>query len=713
METAERTSRPMPRKPKTVADAAPLFEERDSGSTGGPPNAQGIAYQLNVAVYETCQLIPEALASPLKNPFITMESRAIHDEGITRWDLSVTTPTRHVEVKRNPTRKDVIEWLDRASRARGDHANFVLIYAGTSAKIIRSTETLIRIAKEASGDSDRFRSLCRFDRVDDLEAIASHLGAAAAELLHRMDIRHLPESVVTNHVHFMARFLAPLTPERVVQELRDKLFEGLQHRTRYSVHELIAYLRAKGLSLEIPQNVVLAELSATLRGAIAVLGHCTIGLPSEALAAVLDCSVSEVPNAMAPLIQSGHVIEDAGRWRLLIQTGKVPLEEERACVDKGLSALLRYIDRYNTIAEGRMLVPDVISLTRACYHLDPRAIIRVFPLIEKLLKRIGNKHLVLDLADLTIAASHVPPIDEPAARARAKALICGRSWAFQRLDDLDRARVEADESLRLGEEIGWQQNTAFCLKCTGRLVRLQAEKLPRGNLNRNELLEESVRLLERAIESFVTIPDFGSSHPEVGDCYSLIARTYLVAGKYEDAQEAVRKAFALIPADGRKDHLDLLILSGDLEAAQGRREAADRYYSQAIELPEAADVQISEMFARAYFQRAKARARLRRTEAAVGDFEKASRIWTDTEEHERAAEAEWEARVLKNQIEAIMKEVFETTPSYLVRITAHNNYLSQSPSLNVIARRQALPRPQIEQLLKDARRNVAIEYPRA
>jgi tetratricopeptide (TPR) repeat protein len=713
MERRSGLHKSMPRKPKAVADAAPLFDERDSGSTGGPPNVQGISYQLDFAIYETCQLIPETLASPLKNPFIIMESRAVHDEGITRRDLSVTTPSRHVEVKRNPTRKDVLDWLDRAKRASADHANFVLIFARTSARIIRSTEALIRIAKEASGDSDRFRGLCRFERVDDLEAISSHLGDDAPELLHRMDIRHLPESVVTNQVHFMAQFLAPSTPERVVQELRDKFFEGLQHRTRYSVHELIDYLRAKGLSLEIPQNIVLAELPAALRGAIAVLGHCTIGFPSEALAAVLDCGVSEVQTTMAPLIQSGRAIEDSGRWRLLIQTGKVPPAEERTSIDKGLSALLRYIGRYHNVAEGRMLVPDAISLTRACYHVDPRAIIRVFPLIEKLLKRIGNKHLVLDLADLTIAASYVPPIDELAARARTKALICGRSWAFQRLDDLERARVEADESLRLGEEIGWKQNTAFCLKCKGRLVRLQAEKLSKGNSSRNERLEESVRLLESAIESFVTVPDFGATHPEVGDCYSLIARTYLVGGKYEAAQDAIRKAFELIPADGRKDHLDLLILSGDLEAAQGRRETAEQYYSQVIELPEAADVQISEMFARAYFQRAKARVRLRRTEAAIRDFERASLIWTRTEEHERAAEAEWEARVQKNQIETVMKGVFETTPSYLVRITAHNNYLAQTPSPNVIARRQALPRPQIEQLLKDARRNVAIEYPRA
>jgi hypothetical protein len=202
----------MARRSKSTLGLAPLFEERDSGATGGPPNVQGIAYQLDIAIYEACQFIPEALTTPLKNLFIMLESRAVNDEGITRWDFSITTPARHVEVKRNPGRKDVLDWLDRAKRAADGNATFALVYAGTSAKIIRSTEALIRIAKEAGGDSDRFQKLCRFDKVDDADSIALHLGDHAPVLLQQMEVRHLPEALVTNHVQFMARFLSPLRP---------------------------------------------------------------------------------------------------------------------------------------------------------------------------------------------------------------------------------------------------------------------------------------------------------------------------------------------------------------------------------------------------------------------------------------------------------------------------------------------------------------------
>ncbi len=66
--------------------------------------------------------------------------------------------------------------------------------------------------------------------------------------------------------------------------------------------------------------------------------------------------------------------------------------------------------------------------------------------------------------------------------------------------------------------------------------------------------------------------------PEVGDCYSLLGRTYLYAGQYKQAGDAVRHAFRLITDTTGKDYLDLEILDGDLEANQGhRRTAADRY----------------------------------------------------------------------------------------------------------------------------------------
>src|SRR5579864_2820016 len=147
---------------------------------------------------------------------------------------------------------------------------------------------------------------------------------------------------------------------------------------------------------------------------------------------------------------------------------------------------------------------------------------------KKLSKRHGNKHLVLELADLTITAARDPLRGEDEARAEAQALICGRSWALQRLGDLDGAKKAATEGLGLGDAIGWVRNTAFCKKCTGRLARLFAERTANVS-ERARYLEESIALLIQAIDTFKTMPEIGPNHPEVGDCFSLIARTYLVA----------------------------------------------------------------------------------------------------------------------------------------------------------------------------------------
>ena len=50
------------------------------------------------------------------------------------------------------------------------------------------------------------------------------------------------------------------------------------------------------------------------------------------------------------------------------------------------------------------------------------------------------------------------------------------------------------------------------------------------------------------------------------------------------------KPMNLVPQNGPKDHLDLLILTGDLQAATGEEESAENTYTLALQLPEAADV---------------------------------------------------------------------------------------------------------------------------
>ena len=118
-----------------------------------------------------------------------------------------------------------------------------------------------------------------------------------------------------------------------------------------------------------------------------------------------------------------------------------------------------------------------------------------------------------------------------------------------------------------------------------------------------------------------------SSALKSGDFTAYFGRTYLYAGQYKQAGDAVRHAFRLITDTTGKDYLDLEILDGDLEADQGhRRTAADRY-DGALSRHHAAEPELTEMRARAHLRRGLNRAALGQNIAAIQDFRRAAEIW--------------------------------------------------------------------------------------
>src|SRR5436853_3342720 len=96
--------------------------------------------------------------------------------------------------------------------------------------------------------------------------------------------------------------------------------------------------------------------------------------------------------------------------------------------------------------------------------------------LDKFLKRLGDKHLVHEVAQLSISAARRAHRTRREVEGEAHALICGLSWVLQRIGSLAQARAFAEASLKLGEDIGWQRNSAFCKKCIGRLYRMEAEQ---------------------------------------------------------------------------------------------------------------------------------------------------------------------------------------------------------------------------------------------
>jgi lipopolysaccharide biosynthesis regulator YciM len=298
-------------------------------------------------------------------------------------------------------------------------------------------------------------------------------------------------------------------------------------------------------------------------------------------------------------------------------------------------------------------------------------------------------------------------------KGEAVALICGQSWVYQREGRLDLARVLAQDSLDLGKKIPWARNTAFCKKCLGRLYRLEAKESSDTH-RREELYALSVSFLQEAIDCFESLEEIEDEarYAEIGDCYSLLARTYLESGNRSKADAFARQALPLLKDKGDKDYLDFQIVLGDISARNREWETASSFYTVVIDQQFEDDPEKTEMRARALHRRGLSWQNRQQTERALKDFRQAAAIWLELRDPRSAALAEWEIYRIENQLpQELVEELRKEKP--LVRVIVAKIYQEQSAgaSAAVIARRATPTRQEIEQLKEAAARRIAREVP--
>jgi len=383
------------RKESSISGEAAPREE--SGLTGGPATAHGLEYQLKIALNETYQMMAEVLAAPFKSPTITLEPRNVQERGVTRWDIRRSPPKRLLETKLSVSRDDIFEWLERIHQSHDDDAEFRLVSSRAGGALESSLSRLIKLAHEFSLDEQRFLRIYQREQIKEADAILKALGEKSFGALRRMSLRQSPEEDVADHITFMARMLCPSQAVELTWFLHEELLASMQNRTAISIRELLEKCQAKAFDLIAPQAIVRDELAPPLRAALALLRYCKGGVPTAVLAQTVQCSEQDVQTTLAPLIEGRNLALDGERWRLLGRAPNIQHEEEQEVLERGLKALLRYIDEHNGQAAGRAFLLDAVQLTRFCARINPPAVIRTFRPLEKLLKRHGNKHLVLEL----------------------------------------------------------------------------------------------------------------------------------------------------------------------------------------------------------------------------------------------------------------------------------------------------------------------------
>jgi tetratricopeptide (TPR) repeat protein len=683
-----------------------------SGAVGGPSTGAGLNYEINYALMRALQLLPQVLSFPVRNPFVQVEPRAVGQGAVTRWDLGFEGPNELAEAKLNPTKQDLSEWIARsAEQASSGNTKFLLVYSKSTGRRLIALEQMMRIAGEVGSDKEKFTALVELEEVSDSVSLLAELGENPQELLRRMKLEHVPDHVLDEQINFCCTVLAG--PERG-KRLRDLLFtriaEAVPSRATLYVRDLIQAARNDGIQLSATSSIDIPGLPKEIRDTILLLNECPVPIPVE----VLGEAVATTPRALFNQLESAGlsdvVVVAADKWKLAPLPVPTPHADGELCA-RALKAILAFIEVRKYETGGREQVHNAVALARICATTHPEALARMFIALDKPLKCWGDKHLVLDVAELAItAARRVRSRGRAEAEGEAQAMICGKSWALQRIGRLEEAKIAAEISLRLGEEIGWDRNTAYCEKCIGRLFRIMGEATSEP-IKKAEFLTASVEHLETAIARFTMSPEFGAQHPEVGDCYSLLGRTYLVSGNGMKAAESVRKATALLsPTDG-KDYLDLCILRGEL-LEPGDRDAAEAHYSEVVDQHCLGDFERSEISARAHFRRAINRAAMGKKTLAMRDFEKAEELWDQLGESENAAQAAWE----RNQRlgDAITGPALRllSQESFRLRVSAlrvHQDRLAQLSGKRV-ARRAEPGTEYWLQLIKDARMRVAVEF---
>ena len=81
------------------------------------------------------------------------------------------------------------------------------------------------------------------------------------------------------------------------------------------------------------------------------------------------------------------------------------------------------------------------------------------------------------------------------------------------------------------------------------------------------------------------------------------------------------------------------------------------------------------------------------------------------EEHKQAADAQWAVLKIDGIVDEKTLRMFDDGESRLVAVTAVQEYIDRLSATKAYARRKQPTRPQVEQMLKQARKKVAQEYP--
>lgn len=680
-----------------------------SDRRGGPGNFAGIDYQLLVQISKLLSWVMEGRRRIRPTAVIRCEPRELIGDGQLGFDLGFTgrteAPDELVEVKRAPTRSDVLDLVRRLPLMAASSGHIGLVSEGRTVAFT-ALEKLHEHGGEAA-DGDEF--FARVEGGDPFEATL--FGALGDSPKRAISVMLEPvlegEQSLRQRVEFMARTLA--YPGRD-GELTDRLFRELQRgatrRLAIPLTRLVAELEEAGLLM--PEPTVAPDMDDEQIAALCVLETCPGPLPSEVLGAALKLSTHEVDRLLAQHVEIGGVLSVDGHYYR--QAGDFPLARRhgQTLMASTLAELARWARSKKEGAASQS--PNALALARACSSAAPDVVGGVFCAFDKASKAWGDLWVTYELArvsnDAILTLFHRGLSDDDAKRwgaTRAQTYICGHGWVLQRVGQLADSMAFMDQARGISEQYHDDENHAFALKCEGRLLRMEAEALPDGE-ERREKLDQSANLLRAAFVEFERLLTRNSRFIEDrGECVSLLARTLATGFELKAAEREAQRAHELLDRQpGSKALADLVILDAELmmlregsNAAwapqQTRRETPMKLHvdrlrtlieSYSPDLEAGFQRAASEIVARAYAVLGQIYDKCADIEPARASYEAAADLYNRLGYASRRDTARWSARILSGEPlpEGLLAALDAKDAEEGARLIALDRYIALSTS---------------------------------
>lgn len=519
------------------------------GQRGGSSGGKRTRAHVEVGIREVLSQLMRARADPATRRTVGLERR--HDEVDVSWDLFIADDDgrRWYEVKDGEVKGDDIVVFARnvaACYAEGRAEEFVLRarLIGTPAKAL---ERLAQLAREPGDQLMTSGPLTLHEN-----AVIEALGDNPHGKLQRVRIETYSSKETADAIRNDALLLAAMKDSVSLRaHVRERVENAADDKSEIDITLLLK---------EIEERCGYEVVTLTGRqahDALVLARAVPDPLPAQTIASALDLSISGLLDALGVLTDAGFITVDGEMVRGSAGSWELRAKDHSRVLARGLEALVVECDRNK--ARARDQLKNLEALGRACLDDSPQVVARIFEPVQKTAKSAGDKHRVLTLAQLAIDGARRSFRGRDEIRAEALALVCGVSWVLQRVGELEAARTAISRSRRLGEAIVWPRNDAFCAKCAGRLDRMLAEQA-HGD-DRQAFLESSESQLQEAVRLFEVLIE----EEEVGDAWSLLARTYLVWQRYDDARLAIGEARTRLFTGPNKDYVDLLLVEADWE----------------------------------------------------------------------------------------------------------------------------------------------------